>query len=108
MTDATLQQALSYARRGWPVFPCLPGQKIPATTHGYQDATTDDIREETIGSGWSAATPAPSARRCATRSPTCTTRGGTSAPPNVPAPNAPPPPAPAAAPPPGTGAPPPP
>ncbi|HEX3306574.1 MAG TPA: bifunctional DNA primase/polymerase, partial [Streptosporangiaceae bacterium] len=42
MTDATLRQALAYARRGWPVFPCLPGQKIPATTHGYQDATTDE------------------------------------------------------------------
>ena len=42
MTDATLRQALAYARRGWPVFPCLPGQKIPATPHGYQDATTDE------------------------------------------------------------------
>jgi Bifunctional DNA primase/polymerase, N-terminal len=42
MTDATLQQALAYARRGWPVFPCLPSQKIPATTHGYKEATTDE------------------------------------------------------------------
>ena len=42
MTDATLRQALAYARRGWPVFPCLPGQKVPATKHGYQDATTDE------------------------------------------------------------------
>jgi hypothetical protein len=42
MTDATLRQALAYARRGWPVFPCLPGQKIPATRHGYRDATTDE------------------------------------------------------------------
>ncbi len=42
MTDATLRQALAYARHGWPVFPCLPGQKIPATTHGYKDATTDE------------------------------------------------------------------
>ena len=42
MTDATLRQALAYARRGWPVFPCLPGQKIPATAHGYKDATTDE------------------------------------------------------------------
>ena len=42
MTEATLRQALAYARHGWPVFPCLPGQKIPATQHGYQDATTDE------------------------------------------------------------------
>ena len=42
MTDATLRQALAYARHGWPVFPCLPGQKIPATQHGYQDATIDE------------------------------------------------------------------
>jgi hypothetical protein len=42
MTDATLRQALAYARRGWPVFPCLPGQKIPATTHGFRDATTSE------------------------------------------------------------------
>jgi len=47
MTDATLRQALAYACHGWPVFPCLPGQKIPATRHGYRDATTDQkqIRE---------------------------------------------------------------
>ena len=24
------------------MFPCLPGQKIPATTHGFRDATTDE------------------------------------------------------------------
>jgi hypothetical protein len=42
MTDATLRQALAYARCGWPVFPCLPGQKIPATRHGFRDATTDE------------------------------------------------------------------
>ena len=41
MTDRTLRQALAYASRGWPVFPCQPGQKIPATRHGYLDATTD-------------------------------------------------------------------
>ena len=41
MTDATLRQALDYAARGWRVFPCLPGQKIPATRHGHLDASTD-------------------------------------------------------------------
>ena len=42
MTVATLRQALAYAARGWPVLPCLPGQKIPATAHGYRDATSDE------------------------------------------------------------------
>jgi hypothetical protein len=41
MTDGTLRQALAFATCGWPVMPCLPGQKIPATAHGYRDATTD-------------------------------------------------------------------
>jgi hypothetical protein len=41
MTSPALRQALACAERGWPVFPCLPGQKIPATRHGHQDATTD-------------------------------------------------------------------
>ena len=40
MTDAALRQALAYAAGGWPVLPCLPGAKIPATVHGYRDATT--------------------------------------------------------------------
>ena len=42
MTDAMLRQALGYAGCGWRVFPCLPGQKIPATRHGFRDATTDE------------------------------------------------------------------
>jgi Bifunctional DNA primase/polymerase, N-terminal len=42
MTDATLRQALAFAECGWPVFPCQPGEKIPATRHGFLDATTDE------------------------------------------------------------------
>ena len=42
MTDnPVLRQALACAERGWPVFPCLPGRKAPATSHAYLDATTD-------------------------------------------------------------------
>ena len=41
MTGARLLQALEYAARGWPVFPCNAGQKTPATPHGHRDATTD-------------------------------------------------------------------
>jgi Bifunctional DNA primase/polymerase, N-terminal len=35
------EQALAYAAHGWPVFPCQPGGKQPATRHGFLDATTD-------------------------------------------------------------------
>ena len=41
MTNATLLQALAFAARGYPVLPCQPGQKTPATRHGVRDATTD-------------------------------------------------------------------
>jgi len=37
----TPEQALAYAAHGWPVFPCQPGSKLPATRHGFLDATTD-------------------------------------------------------------------
>ena len=40
-TDGVLDAALTYAGRGWPVFPCLPGGKEPATRHGFHDASTD-------------------------------------------------------------------
>jgi hypothetical protein len=39
--NPVLRQALKCARAGWPVFPCHPGQKRPATPNGYLDATTD-------------------------------------------------------------------
>jgi putative DNA primase/helicase len=41
--------ALYYARRGWPVLPLKPGEKVPLTEHGYKDATTD---EPTIRTWW--------------------------------------------------------
>ena len=36
-----LEAALAYAARGWHVFPAKPGQKVPATINGHNDATTD-------------------------------------------------------------------
>ncbi len=36
-----MHAALEYARRGWPVFPCRPGEKTPPTTHGLRDASID-------------------------------------------------------------------
>jgi hypothetical protein len=41
MTSDRLPEALALAARGWPVFPCRGGAKVPATAHGYLDATTD-------------------------------------------------------------------
>jgi hypothetical protein len=43
--------ALAYARAGWPVFPCIPGEKVPSTANGFHDATTDP---EQIRRWWSA------------------------------------------------------
>lgn len=39
--NSVLDQALAFARHGWPVFPCQPQSKIPATRHGFRDASTD-------------------------------------------------------------------
>lgn len=39
-----LEAALSYAARGWRVFPCKLHSKEPATLHGFKDATTDPTR----------------------------------------------------------------
>ena len=58
MTAAMLRQALAYARSGWPVFPCLPGAKTPATRHGFRDATTDPVQITSWfgrGFGWNLA-----------------------------------------------------
>jgi hypothetical protein len=35
---------MAYAAHGWPVFPCQPGGKEPATRHGFLDATCDPAR----------------------------------------------------------------
>lgn len=37
---ALLGAALWYASQGLLVFPCKPGQKVPATRHGFKEATT--------------------------------------------------------------------
>ena len=43
------QAAIAYAQRGWPVFPCQPRAKVPLTTHGLHDATTDP---EKVAAWW--------------------------------------------------------
>jgi hypothetical protein len=43
------QWALALARRGLWVFPCRPRDKLPATQHGFKDATTD---ADTIERWW--------------------------------------------------------
>lgn len=35
------EAAMKYAVRGWPVFPCIPGKKEPATSNGLSAATLD-------------------------------------------------------------------
>lgn len=50
-----LRAALSYAARGWPVFPCKPGGKEPLTSSGFHDATTDPRLITAWWSRWPAA-----------------------------------------------------
>ena len=47
MDSKLLAAAIQYARRGWHVFPLIPGGKVPLTDHGFYDASTDPgtIRE---------------------------------------------------------------
>jgi hypothetical protein len=42
--NPVLRMALTCAERGWPVFPCQPGWKNPATRYGYLDAATDSAQ----------------------------------------------------------------
>ena len=69
MTGATLRQALAYAARGWPVFPCHAGQKTPATAHGYRDATTDRAADHRLVHPQPALEPGHRHRRTRTRRP---------------------------------------
>src|ERR1017187_3501630 len=39
--NSMLAAALDYASRGWRVFPLKPNDKVPMTSHGCKDATTD-------------------------------------------------------------------
>lgn len=41
VAEAMVRTALAYAAAGWPVFPCKPGSKEPATDHGFKDASVD-------------------------------------------------------------------
>lgn len=41
MTSRLHQAARAYADRGFAVFPCRPGEKVPAVEHGCTEATTD-------------------------------------------------------------------
>src|SRR5215472_9095936 len=36
--------AVEYARKGLPIFPCSPLDKKPLTSHGFKDATTDEAQ----------------------------------------------------------------
>ena len=40
------EAALAYAGNGYPVFPVVPGAKVPLTKHGFHDATLDDDQIE--------------------------------------------------------------
>lgn len=40
-SNPRLSAALEYAARGWHIFPCAVGRKVPATKNGWLDATTD-------------------------------------------------------------------
>jgi hypothetical protein len=46
MTDLMLKTARALAEKGMHVFPCLPRDKRPATSHGLKDATTDPLEIE--------------------------------------------------------------
>ena len=47
-----MDAALSYAARGWRVFPCQPRGKSPKTAHGHNDATTDEAQIRAWWGAW--------------------------------------------------------
>jgi hypothetical protein len=47
--STNLDAAISYAARGWRVFPLVPREKIPVTRNGFHDATTD---QQVIARWW--------------------------------------------------------
>jgi Bifunctional DNA primase/polymerase, N-terminal/AAA domain len=49
VSNPTLDAAIAYAERGWPVFPCDPATKQPYTSKGFK-AATRDVRQ--ISSWW--------------------------------------------------------
>lgn len=54
-TPELMRAALSYARRGVPVFPCKPGGKTPLTPNGHLAATTDEQQIRRWWTSWPAA-----------------------------------------------------
>ncbi len=44
MNNTLLEWALFYANKGWRVFPVVPDEKRPLTTHGVKDATIDQAK----------------------------------------------------------------
>ena len=51
-TTYLLRAALTYARRGIPVFPCTPGGKEPLTKNGFKDASTHEHKVHSWWTRW--------------------------------------------------------
>lgn len=51
MSSETIEAALGYIKRGWPIFPTRP-DKTPLTQHGVQDATLDPAKVKAWWKQW--------------------------------------------------------